>query len=510
MPHQLQSLTDVPNNLTDPHLDYGLYLLDEVLAGMGKSLHDYQLPHYSHNWGNSSANPLLAEQLDYDSQREQLLRNERYAQLNIDQKHCFDIILDHVNEHPETAYFFVHGPAGTGKTFLYKVLCNHFRAEGKIVLCVAFSGIVALLLPGGITSHSRFKIPLNVFEDSVCDIKRNTQLHSLIQRTTLIIWDEVPMQHKHCFVAVHRTLTDLLDNKNLFGGIPVVLGGDFAQILPVVRKGTRATIVQANIQRSFMWPKFQKLFLQQNMRIRHGAANESFAEWIGKMSYDPSLSGNIKLLDTVQQLQTVQSFKDTVFLVAEFAEAHSSIEFFTSRCVLALRNDICTEWNSKILDDLQRDCSSTLDSADRILDETSASHRLDFLPTEFLRTLDTASLAPAQLRLKLGAPVMLLRNLTPPEGMCNGTRLRLTHIGRFILEGQILGGERHGQKRLIPRILMNTTEGELPWIISQKQFPIRLCFAMTVNKSQSQSLDTVGVDLCSPAFTHGQLYVALS
>ena len=105
---------------------------------------------------------------------------------------------------------------------------------------------------------------------------------------------------------------------------------------------------------------------------------------------------------------------------------------------------------------------------------------------------------------------MLLRNLTPPEGMCNGTRLRLTHIGRFILEGQILSGERHGEKRLIPRILMNTTEGELPWIVSRKQFPIRLCFAMTVNKSQGQSLDTVRVDLRSPAFTHGQLYVALS
>lgn len=153
---------------------------------------------------------------------------------------------------------------------------------------------------------------------------------------------------------------------------------------------------------------------------------------------------------------------------------------------------------------------NTLDSADRILNETAASHRSDFLPPEFFRTLETASLAPAQLRLKLGASVMLLRNLNPPEGMCNGTRLRLTHIGRFILEGQIPGGEQYGEKRLIPRNLMNTTKGELPWIVSRKQFPIRLCFAMTVNKSQGQSLDTVGVDLRSSAFTHGQLHVALS
>lgn len=69
---------------------------------------------------------MLVEQLDYNQEREQSLRNERYAQLNADQKHCFDIILDGVTEHPETAHFFVHGPAGTGKIFLYKVLCNHF------------------------------------------------------------------------------------------------------------------------------------------------------------------------------------------------------------------------------------------------------------------------------------------------------------------------------------------------------------------------------------------------
>lgn len=336
LPHRLQSMNGVPNDLTDPYLDYGLYLLDEVLAVMGKSLQDYQLPSLSHNWRSIGANPLLAEQLDYNPQQEQFLRNERYAQLNVDQKHCFDIILDGVSENLKTAHFFVHGPAGTGKTFLYKVLCNHFRAEGKIVLCVASSGIAALLLPGGITSHSRFKIPLNVNEDSVCDIKRNTQLYNLIQRTPLIIWDEVPMQHKHCFIAVHHTLTDLFDNENLFGGIPVVLGGDFAQILPVVRKGTRATIVQANIQHSFIWPQLQKLFLHQNMQIRFGAANESFAEWIGRMSYDPTLSGDIKLPNTVQQLQTVESFRDTVFPFAEFSQAHSNTEFFRSRCILAL------------------------------------------------------------------------------------------------------------------------------------------------------------------------------
>ena len=89
--------------------------------------------------------------------------------------------------------FFVHGPAGTGKTFLYKTLCNHFRAENKIVLCVASSGIAALILPSRQILHSRLKIPLIINEDSMCNITPNTHLRGLLQRTVLIIGDEVLM-----------------------------------------------------------------------------------------------------------------------------------------------------------------------------------------------------------------------------------------------------------------------------------------------------------------------------
>ena len=74
----------------------------------------------------------------------------------------------------------------------------------------------------------------------------------------------------------------------------------------------------------------------------------------------------------------------------------------------------------------------------------------------------------------------------------------------------ILDGEFHGQIRILFRTIVNSTEGELPFILSRHQFPIRLCFAITINKSQGQSLDRVGVDLSSKYFSHGQLYVALS
>ena len=134
----------------------------------------------------------------------------------------------------------------------------------------------------------------------------------------------------------------------------------------------------------------------------------------------------------------------------------------------------------------------------------------DQLNPKFLATLTPSGLPPAKLELKIGAPIILLRNLNPRQGLCNGTRLVITRYTRFCIEAQILGGSYHRQTRLIPRITLHSTGGEYPWIHARKQFPIRFCFAMTINKSQGQSLDTVGVDLRSPVFVHGQLYVALS
>ena len=171
---------------------------------------------------------------------------ERCLQLNTSQKRYFDVITAAVADGPQHAHFFIQGSAGTGKTFLYRTLCNHYRTLGKIVICVTSSSIAALLLPGGRTSHSQFHILLDVHELSCCSITKNSQLADLLRSTALIIWDEVPMQNKYCFETVHRTLQDLLSaDECVFGSIPTVLGGDFAQILPVVQRGNRAAIMQA-------------------------------------------------------------------------------------------------------------------------------------------------------------------------------------------------------------------------------------------------------------------------
>ena len=129
-------------------------------------------------------------------------------------------------------------PGGTGKTFVYNTLYCALCGQGKIAICVASSGIAALILIGGRTSHFRLKIPIEIHEKSTCSIKKNSFEAELMRRADLLIYDEVTMQHRHCQEAVDCTLRDIRGNDNLFGVITVVFGGDFQQILPVIFKGS--------------------------------------------------------------------------------------------------------------------------------------------------------------------------------------------------------------------------------------------------------------------------------
>ena len=108
-------------------------------------------------------------------------------------------------------------------------------------------------------------------------------------------------------------------------------------------------------------------------------------------------------------------------------------------------------------------------------------------------------------------PVMLLRNLSPAQGLCNGTRLLVKRvINDRLLEATIATGERSGQTVYIPRIQLSPDDAALPYKWSRRQFPVRVAFAMTINKAQGQTMKRVGIYLSKPCFSHGQLYVAAS
>jgi hypothetical protein len=167
------------------------------------------------------------------------------------------------------------------------------RADNGIALAVASSGIAALLLEGGWTAHSRFKIPVNGINDlSTCYITKQSQEAELIQVTELIIWDEAPMQHKFNFQAVNRTFRDLTGIDKPFGGKIVVMGGDFRQVLPAIPRTDRAQLVDASLNRSLIWKFVHVITLHQNMRVQtmlqdggveNAERQQQFSNWLKRI-----------------------------------------------------------------------------------------------------------------------------------------------------------------------------------------------------------------------------------
>jgi hypothetical protein len=424
----------------------------------------------------------------------------------------------HAVIHDQHRIFFIYGAGGTGKTYLYKQIIAHIRQNGRIVLCVASSGMASLLLPGGRTAHSQFQIPVtSLNEDSYCAIAKNTFRAELILSTELIIWDEASPQHRHAIEAFDRTCQDICEEELPFGGITIVFGGDWRQTLPVVPHGSREDIIDATLCCSTLWPFVTLFELTENMRLRaHGAAGDrEFANWlteIGEGASHPDGADTARV--SIPTSMIVYHLDE--FLTAIFGNISGSLspasDFFLDRCILAPRNAHVTDINDMLLGRLPGNLLY-FPSAEKRLEEPGSVSQRSQIPAseEFLRTLQVPSMPPGELYLKVGCPLMLIRNLAPREGLCNGTRMLLRKATAWVLEVQILGGTHDQELAFIPRIDINSPEqAEFAVRFRRRQFPVRVAFAMSINKAQGQSLGVVGVDLRQPVFAHGQLYVALS
>ena len=507
---QQASLNPPPVGWTDDQCrtDYGLWLLGGNLMDFGRDWAATNLDPPIHSWVsiNPQLNTLIEDALRYQVREGGVDTQYDLCHLSPGQRQAYNTIISTIDNGRRPNTFYLQGPAGTGKTFLYKTLCHYYRSQGKIVLCVASSGIAALLLPGGRTAHSQFSIPINSNRDTQCQITGNSELAGLLRATHMIIWDEVTLQNKYDFGAVDKVLRFLKGNSDLFGGIPVVLGGDFAQILPVVKGGRRPQFVSACIKFWSEWHLIQPLFLTQNMRVLQGEMNRRFADWLSHLSYHPNLYGVIDFPPYIKTTDNRGSFRDFVYPPDQLRSGASGI--FRDRAILSSRNDLVESFNTEVAG---LRIAEIREYVARDVIEGASGDDLSDYPPEILLSLSGSGLPHGKLKLQVGMPVMLLRNLYPKLGLCNGTRLIITQLFPNGIQGEIVSPDArfNGELHFIHRIPV-TTNDDLPFTLIRNQLPLRPCFSMTINKSQGQTLQRVGVDLSVPVFTHGQLYVALS
>ncbi|XP_021980116.1 uncharacterized protein LOC110876245 [Helianthus annuus] len=219
----------------------------------------------------------------------------------------------------------------------------------------------------GKTAHSRFRIPLNLNEDSVCHIKADSDVAKLLHQTKLIIWDEAPMVHKHAFEALDRTMNDIFNfdtsrNSEIsFGGKVIVFGGDFRQFLPVVRNDGRQETVNASLSSLYLWSKCKLLTLSRNMRLTVGRSPSeieeinSLAKWlldIGEGNVGGPNDGEATI--EVPSNLLINDTSDPISSLIEFVypsilENFGSPNYFSDRAILAPKNEVVNEINDRLL-----------------------------------------------------------------------------------------------------------------------------------------------------------------
>jgi ATP-dependent DNA helicase PIF1 len=180
---------------------------------------------------------------------------------------------------------------------------------------------------------------------------------------------------------------------------------------------------------------------------------------------------------------------------------------YTPNCenaILCPLNDAATEMNNSLIDK-SPGISAYYTAVNTPIQDEDYSH----FPIEFLNTLDFSCLPPHILRLKTGTPIITLRSIDKPI-LQNGTRCIVTRCHSNVIEASVAAGPYMGRTVLIPRISLVPSDETNPIVFKRKQFPVRPAYAITINKSQGQSLEIVGLDLTSPCFTHGQLYVGMT
>lgn len=192
-------------------------------------------------------------------------------------------------------------------------------------------------------------MPIAVSENFSCNISRHTQLPDLIRQADVLIWDEAPMSHVHVLNALDRSPRDIREVDLPDGGLPTIFGGDFQQTAPVVPFASRQDIVDATMHNAVIWQHVQVLSLTENMRLRDSTPdNKKFAEWLGRLSFNPSCTPFSTLPDVIYATSNLEESASRVYL--NMLSEHKNRGYFEKRAIVTPSNETVRELSNYFLD----------------------------------------------------------------------------------------------------------------------------------------------------------------
>ncbi|CAH9133135.1 unnamed protein product [Cuscuta epithymum] len=290
------------------------------------------------------------------------------------------------------------------------------------------------------------------------------------------------MMHKYCFEALDRSLRDILrftdsnSAENPFGGKTVVFGGDFRQILPVVTKGTRQNIVNATINSSYIWHVCLVLRLTKNMRLQSLTDDSEyedlleFAKWILSLGDGIAEEDNDGFVnDQISKEILLECGGDPIATIVQstypnFENIVNDPNYLQERAILAPTFDVVDAINEYMTSMNVNEESRTYLSSDSICKlDSNVDFLADLHTPEFLNKIRGSGVPNHELTLKVGTPIMLLRNIDPSMGLCNGTRLTVTRLGNHILGAKIMCGKYVGREVVIPRLSLTPSDSRIPF-----------------------------------------------